>query len=260
MEQVHDHQAASEAIQKDYIYRSVLNLKVLNKKGDVKEDEEDAYDDFWINGVEVQRQVEKKGKPLTDDQKKKEDERVNKEIEKAKQRKAKADAKGEETDSEGHEVITLSRILELGSFSNARRMMLNERQTIAVDYTGNPNAKTRTPFEGVVRNVVATIWVDEQDKDIARVEGHFVDNFKVAGGLLVNIQKGFEFSMEQTRVNDEVWLPARFAVKGMARFFLLFNGNVIVTDSSSDYRKFKTDSTIVGMGEKPVDTPPAQPK
>ncbi len=154
----------------------------------------------------------------------------------------------------------MSRILELGSFSNARRVILNGRATIAVDYTGNPNAKTRTAFEGVVRNVAATIWVDEHDKDIARLEGHFVDNFKIAGGLLVNIQKGFELSMDQTRVNDEVWLPARFGVKGMARFFLFFNGNVLVTGSSSDYRKFKTDSTIVGMSEKPVETPPEPPK
>ena len=57
--------------------------------------------------------------------------------------------------------------------------------------------------------MVGTAWIDEQDHVLARVEGHFVNAFKVAGGLVVNIQKDTRFTWEQTKVNDEVWLPAR---------------------------------------------------
>ncbi len=144
--------------------------------------------------------------------------------------------------------MTVSRLLELGSFSNAHRVQWHGRDTIVVDYTGDPKAKTRTSFENVIRDLVGTIWVDEQDHAIAKLEGHFVNNFKVGGGLLVNIQKGLTFSMEQVRINDEVWLPAHIEGHGSARalLFFRFNGKMLVEDSN--YRKFKTDSTIISAG------------
>jgi hypothetical protein len=145
-----------------------------------------------------------------------------------------------------------------GSFSNAHRVQWHGRDTIVVDYAGDPKAKTRNSFENVIRDLVGTIWVDEQDHAIARLEGHFVNNFKVGGGLLVNIQKGMTFSMEQVRINDEVWLPAHIEGHGSARALLFFHFNGEMVVENSNYRKFKTDSTIVSAGTA-VPAEPAKP-
>jgi hypothetical protein len=262
MHQVEADQRASEAIEKDYLYHSVEAIQELAPHGNIKKTETDQYDVFWINGVPVRRLLKKNGKDLSESEKKQEDERIDKESAKARERRDKAASQGKETDPRGEDVVTVSRLLELGSFSNAHRVQLHGRDTIVVDYTGDPKAKTRNSIENVIRDLVGTIWVDEQDHAIAKLEGHFVNNFKVGGGLLVNIQKGLTFSMEQVRINDEVWLPAHIEGHGSARALLFFHFNGEMVVENSNYRKFKTDSTIVSAGTSvPAEpTKPATPQ
>ncbi|WP_035347914.1 hypothetical protein [Edaphobacter aggregans] len=240
MHEVEQHQRASEAIQKDYLYHEVATVQDNDKKTETRE-----YDVFWLNGVEVHKLTRKNGRNLTDDEKKKENERIDKEVAKAQERKSKAQAKGQETDSHGHEEITVSRFLSLGSFANPRRVQLVGRDTIAIDYIGDPKAKTRNRSEDFVRNLAGTIWVDEEDRTITRLEGHFVNSFKIGAGLVMNIKKDTSFLVEQRKINGEVWLPSRIEGQGAARvmLFVSLNGSIHITDS--DYRKFKATSTIL---------------
>jgi hypothetical protein len=245
MHEVERHQRQSETLLKDYLYHEVAIEQESDGHGGVKKTESSEYDIFWINGVEVHKLVKKDGKPLSADEQKKEDERIDKEVAKAKDRRAKADAEGKETDSHGHEEVTVSRLLTLGSFTNPRRVSLNGRDTIAIDYVGDPKAKTQNRMEEVIRDLAGTVWIDEQDRTIARIEGHFLNAFKIGAGMLINIKQGTSFSFEQKKINDEVWLPARVDGEGAARamLFFSFNGNIRVIDS--DYRKFKASATIL---------------
>jgi hypothetical protein len=245
MHAVEVNQRRSEAVEKDYMYRSVHTQAETDGHGGVKKTETEEYDVFWVEGVPVHRLTKKNGKELSADEQKKESEKIDKTVAKAKERRAKADEKGTETDPHGHELITVSRLLELGSFTNARRVQLNGRDTIAVDFAGDPKAKTRNRFEDVIRDMAGTAWMDEEDRMLVKAQGHFVNNFKVGGGMLVNIQKGTNFSMEQRKVNNEVWLPAMAEGKGAARALLFFNFNGTFRAVESDYRKFKATSTIL---------------
>ncbi|WP_353071903.1 hypothetical protein [Tunturiibacter gelidiferens] len=262
MHDVETNQRAAEAIEKDYLYRSLVTEQRMDSHGGLKKTETMEYEVFWANGVPVGRQVKKDGRELSADEQKKENERIDKDSEKAKERRQKADEEGKESDARGHELMTASRALELGSFTSPRRVQLNGRDTIVADYAGDPKAKTRTRFEEVVRDMMGTVWVDEQDRVLVKAEGHFVNNFKIGGGLVANIQKGTNFSMEQRKVNGEVWLPAKFEGQGSARalLFLGFNGHIEAVES--DYRKFKATSTIL-PGMSTVDssvTPESVPK
>jgi hypothetical protein len=258
MHDVETNQRAAEAIEKDYLYRSLVTEQQLDSHGGLKKTETREFEVFWENGVPVGRLVKKDGRELSAEDQRKESERIDKDSEKAKERREKADQEGKESDARGHELMTASRALELGSFTNPRRVQLNGRNTIVADYVGDPKAKTRNRFEEVVRDMMGTVWVDEQDRVLVKAEGHFVNNFKIGGGLVANIQKGTSFAMEQRKVNGEVWLPARFEGKGSARalLFLGFNGRIEAVES--DYRKFKATSTIL-PGLSTVD-PAAEPK
>jgi hypothetical protein len=245
MQSVEVNQRASEAIEKDYLFRSVQTGEELDGHGRVKKTEMREYDVFWVNGVPVHRMTRKDGKELSSGEQKKEEERIDKDVAKAREKRAKADGKGTETDPRGNEMVTVSRLLELGSFINARRVQLNGRDTITVDFTGDPKAKTKNRFEEVIRNLAGTAWVDEQDHVLVKAEGHFVNSFKVGGGIVANIQKGTSFSMEQKKVNNEVWLPVMVQGQGSARALLFFSFNGRVRAVESDYRKFKATSTIL---------------
>lgn len=245
MREVEARQKAAEAIQKDYLYHATDLLQQLDGHGRVKKTQSRGFDVFWVEGVPVYRLVMKDGRGLDAEEQKKETQQIDKQVARAKERRARADAKGKTTDPDGYEEVTVSRLLELGSFSNARRVKCNGRETIAVDFVGDPRAKTRNRLENVIRDMAGTIWVDEDDRAIVRIEGHFLNTFKIGAGLLVNIQKGTSFSMEQRKVNDEVWLPVQAEGRGAARMLLLFNFNGTFREVDSGYRKFKVTSTIL---------------
>jgi hypothetical protein len=235
-----------ETEQKDYTYHVHQEEQELDGKGNVKKTTVTDAESLTIDGVRVNRIVARNGRPLTDNEKKKEDERINKEVAKAHERREKAEDKGEETNSRGDTEISASRILELGTFTNPRREMLDGRPTIVVDYAGDPNAKIRNRAEGVIRDLVGTVWIDEADRTMVRGEGHFLNDFKIGGGLFADVQKGSNFSFRAQKINGEAWLPVQLDGRGKIRILLFagFNGHIHVV--TSDYRKFRTTTKILG--------------
>lgn len=256
MHDVENNERKSETVAKDYIFHSVETEVEKDGSGQVKKTTVTESDHYWVNGVPVRRVVKKNGKALSVEEMARQDEHIDKEAAKARERREKGDAEGKETDPKGNDEITLSRLLELGAFSNPRRVQWNGRDTIAVDYAGDPKARTRNHDEDVIRDMVGTAWVDEQDHVLARVEGHFVNTFKIGAGLVMNIQKNTRFEMEQTKINGEVWLPAGFAGEGSARVLLFINFNGSMRAVESDYRKFRATSTVL-PGATTVDPPQA---
>ena len=55
--------------------------------------------------------------------------------------------------------------------------------------------------------------------------------------------------LEQTRVNDEVWLPQHVSFKVDARIALLKGYKIDGEQTYRDYKKFRTTTKIVDMGE-----------
>ena len=265
MHEVESHQSVAEAQQKDYIYREINHFDQLDGSGNVKKSHSREYEIFWLNGVRVARLLQKDGKDLTPDESTKESERIDKDVAKARERRERADAQGHQTDSGGHDEISFSRMLELGTFSNARRKSIRGRDTIAVDFTGDPKAKTRNVMEGVFRELAGTVWIDEQDTAIQHLEGHFVNNFKIGGGLLVNIHQGTSFTANFTKINDEVWLPETVEGNGHVRYMLFFNVDGSFQGHTFGYRKFKATSRIVPAapsepGQTPLSPGPPPPE
>ena len=246
---VERNQKAAEAARKDYTYHVHFEQTELDGKGNVKKTTVTDSESVTINGVRVDRVVARDGKPLTAEEAAKESERIDKEVAKDKERREKREGKGQETDSRGDQIISASRILELGTFSNPRRVELDGRSTIVADYAGDPNAKTRQTAEGIIRDLVGTVWIDEKGRALVRAEGHFRNDYKIGGGLVADVRKDSSFSARFVRINDEVWLPAAIEGQGRVRVLLVsgFNGRIHMT--ASDYRKFRTNSTIVSSSD-----------
>lgn len=263
---------AAEKMRRDYTYHVHVEEQDLDGKGNVKKTTVTDSESLTIDGVRVDRVVAKDGKPLTPDEAKKESEKIDKEVAKDKERRAKLEEKGQTTDSRGDQVLTVSRILELGQFTNPRRVEFGGRSTIVADYAGDPKAKTNNRFETVFRDLVGSVWIDEADRTLVQVQGHFLNDFKFGGGLIADIRKGSSFSGRWSKINGEVWLPVEFGGDGKIRVLLVtgFSGRVRMV--TSDYRKFGASATIVGGGQvvgddgkpvpeqPPVEAEPEKPK
>jgi hypothetical protein len=259
---VEHNELAAEAMQKNYTYHVHIEEQDLDNKGNAKKITLTDSESLTIDGVRVDRVVARDNKPLTPEETKKESERIDKEVAKAKERKEKNEDKGKETTSRGEEIITAARILELGTFSKPRRIDLNGRPTIVADYAGDPNAKIRNAAEGAIRDLVGTVWIDEADRVLVRAQGHFLNDFKIGGGLVLNIHKGLNFEFSTTKINDEVWLPNVIDAQGSARILLFDGVHGHVHMATSNYRKFHTTSTVIstnnviGPDDQPIVSPP----
>jgi hypothetical protein len=254
MQEVERRQGAFEAIQRDYIYHEHVVSADTDSSGRMKKVETRDYEDFTVDGVSIRRLLAKDDVPRSDRDKQKESERIDKQIAKAKEQRAKGQG-----DPHTY-TISAQRFLELGSFSNPRREQRNGRDTIVVDYTGDPKAKTRNPLEGIVHDLSGTVWIDEADRTLVQAEGRFAHSFKIGGGLIASVHEGTHFRAEWAKINDEVWLPSHIHGEGEARILLLISNSGILDLNFSDYRKFKTSSTFLPATEtsepKPVHAAP----
>ena len=252
MREVEANEKTAERLVKNYTFRSTSVLEQTDGKGGVKKTETEEREFFVREGVPVSRLLKKDGRALTPDEERKEDDHIRKEVEKAKTRKEKAADKGKEVDARGDDEITLSRILELGTFSNERRAIESGRSTILLDYTGNKDAKAHNPAENVFKDLAGSISIDEATRGLTHMDGQFRSDFKVGGGLLASVTKGTHFSFSAVRINDEIWLPREAAGEGSARFLLLLHFNGRMRVKFSDYQKFRASGTVLpGITEVP---------
>jgi len=77
----------------------------------------------------------------------------------------------------------------------------------------------------------------------ARIEIEAVDTIAFAG-FLVRLEKGSRIIVEQTRVNDEIWLPRNVSVMAAARLLMIKSLNREMDFTFSGYKKFQADSQV----------------
>ena len=257
-----------ENIQKQYTCRVTETEEKIDSQGTITSTTVSDYDVFYVAGEEVRHLVAKNGQPLTGEEKQKEDDRFNKEFDKLrkKQEELAADPKKQQKQSEEDEA-QISDFLRAERFTNPRRERFRGQDVIVFDFGPNPDYKPRNLAESIVQKLVGVIWVDEQARDVVRLEAQFSENAKIAGGLLASLSKGSNFVFEQAMINNEVWLPSYFEVHASARvLFVHAKANVI--DRYSNYRKFQVETQIgaplppSGANPAPVSpqTPAPSPK
>jgi hypothetical protein len=85
------------------------------------------------------------------------------------------------------------------------------------------------------------MWIDAKDKQVARIEAVLAESIKIGGGVLAKLNKGASFTMEQDRINDEIWLPSQTDINASARILLFKGMNINQQVRSYGYRKFATE-------------------
>jgi hypothetical protein len=206
----------------------------LDKNGNVKKNESEENNVFFVNGHEIQRKMKKNGKELSADEQKKEQEHVEKDVEKA--------TKTPPGQSLDKNEVSVTRLLQIMKVSNPRREQMDGRSVIAFDFVGDPHAKTHGMAEDASKKLSGTLWVDENDRQVRRMIARFDDNFHLGFGLF-SVGKGSTFTFDQKLVNNELWLPtdAQAHVIAHAIGIIGWRGDVAVTDN--DYQKFHADAT-----------------
>lgn len=244
-------------LRKNYICKETVVADDFDSRGNKKGTHTDEFQVFYVNSVEIHQHISRDGKPLADAPQKKEQDRVDKLI---------AEIKANKYKENRGITLRVSSLLKMVTVGAPRREIVDGRSTILFDYTGNPNAKADGPVEEVMKRLTGTLALDEKDAIIVHVTGTLRENYKLLGGLLVNVKQGSHFDVESTRVNGEIWFAKseNAHVDGHILLFKGFDSDAHVT--FSDYRKMRTSVTllpgsqVIGEDGKPIVEPGTNPR
>jgi hypothetical protein len=272
--EIDDNQKAIDKLKENYAGTRVEEETDFEKDGKLKKTEVKEYTFFYLNGQEISTLVKKDNKALSGDEQKKENEKTQKEIQDIQKRESKKEAKDEKAKEEGKKEkddndVGVESFLRTCQFVNPRRERFRGQDVLVFDFEPNPEYKARNIVEKIVQKLAGVIWIDEKAHDVARLEAYFVGDFKFAGGLLANLQKGTSFIFEQAYLNNEVWLPTYEEAHAAVRVLLVKGFKLNAITRYSDYKKFNVETLATvakpkGAEElaptKPKDPPPAPPQ
>jgi hypothetical protein len=234
----------------NYTFTQINTKREFDKNGFLSDKESETYQLTFYKGRRIRRLIAKNEKSLSAEDQAKEDKRIEKQIADIEKEIAKKEAKaakqpenGPPKEDDENRRISIAEVLRASNLINPRRERFRGRDVIVFDFEPNPNfnyknAKSFLKFFGKTTGVM---WIDAEAKQVARLEAVLADNFKVGAGILANLKKGAAFTLENDRINNEIWLPSRAEVNLSVKVLLVKGINVNQITKYSDYQKFNAE-------------------
>lgn len=266
--EIDEHQKAIDKLQQQYAGTKVEEEVEYGSGDKVKSHKGTESKFFHYEGEEISIALKRDGQPLSEAEEKTENDNARKRVEEIRKRRAEEEAKKEKEKAEGKKSssdgasndssddddsddVGIETFLRVEEFVNPRRERFRGRDVLVFDFEANTEYRPRNWIEKIVRTLAGTIWIDEKDLDVVRLEAFFANDAHILGGLIANIHRGTAFVFEQEYVNNEVWLPTYDEDYFGVRVLLLMGFRGSDTTRYSDYHKFDVDAAY------PPSAPPA---
>ncbi len=227
------------AEQERYECRVAEDVIQTDKNGNVKKHETEVDEQFFVNGIPIQRELSKDGKDLTPDQVKKQDERVMKETLKYSNQATAT----KETDKENQETRDF---LEAMVLANGRRAFVNGRSVLHYDIVPNRKFQAKNLTERFASVMQGTISIDEQSGEVIDLNIKSVTDLKIGGGVVADLHKGFWLHIHNHEEPDGVWLTDLGEGSGDARAALFFHPYFRFKETTGDCHLYTTTAQQVG--------------
>jgi hypothetical protein len=102
--------------------------------------------------------------------------------------------------------------------------------------TPRPNYQPPTIEAEVLSGMEGRFWIDQKSYQWVKVEVTVIRPVWIVG-FLAKVETGTQFTLEQTPVASNVWLPAHFTMKTRGRLLLLFKQRSQIDATFFDYRR-----------------------
>jgi hypothetical protein len=136
---------------------------------------------------------------------------------------------------------TLDEVFEVYEIRLVGRDTIDGAVTVVATLDPKPGYRPRTDAGKWMKKVRAQAWISEADYQVVKVVAEVIDDVTYGWGVVGRLHNGTVATFERTKVNGEVWLPARVEIKGTGRaLFRRFTLSSLTT--YSDYRKFNVST------------------
>ena len=215
-----------------------------DSKGNVKKTTLEVKEQFFVNGIAVERTLTKNGKDLSPDETRKEDQRVMKQTVKY----SNATTAQKETDKQNKE---LEEFLAAMQLANGHREPVNGRSVLAYDIVPNPRFQAKSLNQRFAQVMQGKLTIDEESGEIIDANIKSVQDLKIGGGVLANLHKGFWLHFHNQPQADGVWLTDLAEGSGDARAALFFHPYFRFKETTGGCHLYNTEALQVGQ-VKPV--------
>jgi len=232
---------------KNYTYRQREVDRTFSKDGKLNKTESETTEVLILGGRPYEKLIERNDKPLSEKEARKEQEAMDKEVARRSNLSEAEKQKLEKRRLENRKF--LSEIPDAFTFHLVGEQTVSGKKAWAIQATPKPGFHPKDIRARILSKMRGTIWVDEGEYQWVKVDAEVLDTISL-GLALFRISPGGRIVFEQTRVNDEVWLPAhaQFRIDGRLGYIKSLHSEVEL--NYSDYRKFQTDSRIIASEPK----------
>jgi hypothetical protein len=232
------------AEQERYECRVTDEAVETDSHGNVKKTTLEVKEQFFVNGIPVERTLSKNGKDLSPDETRKEDQKVMKETVKYSNQ---ATAQ-KETDKQNQQIEDVLGAMQL---ANGRRERASGRSILYYDVVPNPKFQARNLEQHFAQVMEGKVSIDEESGEIIDVNVKSVKDLKIAAGMLANLHKGFWLHFHNQPQTDGVWLTDLAEGSGDARAALFFHPYFRFRETTGGCHLYNTEATQIGQA-KPV--------
>ncbi len=231
---------------KDYTWIARATTQRLDASGNVKSTEAEAWETTILYGEPYRRTLERDGKPISAEEQRREQKKIDQTTAKleratpeARERRLAEYMKQREKDRE-----FLREIPDAFDFKLEGSEKIDGRQTWVIAATPKPGYRAKHGDAKAFSKIEGRMWIDQSEFQWVRIEAKTRGTI-AAGWLVARLNPGATLEFEQTRVNDEIWLPSREVLRGSGRIALLKKLSEQQEITWTRYRKFQADSKIV---------------
>src|ERR1035438_10287437 len=236
---------------RDYTYIEREEEHMHDGNGRVKKVKTRTLEVLEVYGEPVERLIAKDDKLLSDEEAKKEDGKIQKVIDKRKNESERDRRKRVEKEEKEHNEDRKF-VLEIADAFDFRLVgseVLDGRDTWEIEAEPRPGYQPKERATKLLSKFKGRVCIDKAEGQWVKLDITAIDTISV-GLFLARFHKGAHIVAEQTKINDEVWLPKHVAVQVDVRLALLKNINADVDQTFRDYKKFRADSKITVVGEE----------
>jgi len=214
-----------------YVYSRTTSTEELDDKGRVKSKKEKVYEVKLIGGMPHPRLVRINDQELSPAQ----IQRENEKEESAHRRIA------DERQTNRREMVLTDDLTSRFVFTVIRRERFNDRDALVLSFSPkSENLPEKRIADRVINKLNGTIWVDEQDNELAKVDLQLREEVSLWGGFLGSLKK-LSMVMDRDRLPNGTWFNKNSTVVIQGRK-LLSSLNIRAREYAYDIRPEKAKS------------------
>ncbi len=238
----------SDAI-RNYTFLQRDQRKEFDGGGKVRKADDRTWDVTLLEGSPYRRLVARNGQPIGAAEQQAEHEKLQQGIE---QRRKETPEQRERRVADWRrkqekQREPLKEFCDAFDFRIAGAESLDGYAVWVIDATPKPGYKPKVSSASFFPKVKVRLWISKSDYGWVKLDMETLDTISF-GAVVLRLARGSRLTIEQTRVNGEVWLPRRATLQASARILLFKSLRAQYLFTFSDYKKFQVESRVVSAG------------